>query len=125
MIVKVTYPNNTIVHYPTVVDTTSLGNIFIEYTITNKRGGVASNVNVVTIVARENIVVDKKDEATIYSRFVADLKLDDGKNAKETINSKSIWNSKEYKRKLDEALSNEHPLKTYDYINSKEYQRKK
>ena len=114
---KVVYPNGTVVHYPTVIDTTNVGDISVEYKVTNKRGASAVTVNTVTIIAKGNQSDDLSKTSSVYSRFIADLALDDGKNAKETLNSKSIWNLEEYKTKLEKALSNTRPLEEYEYIN--------
>lgn len=99
------YSDGTVVSKPTSIDTSVEGEIEVEYTVSTDRGGTATQKNLVYIVADGSESVEGKS-AFVYSRFISGIMLDDGVNAKDTLEANSIWRkNSEYSSKLAESLA--------------------
>lgn len=117
VITKFTYPDGTVVTNPSTLDTSKLGEVTVEYSVTNDRGATVTETNIVTIVERGSSTDSQTDQPLIYSRFISDEDLWDGTNAIDSLHTDSVWRTPEYRSQLNDAIDNTTPLTGYDFIN--------
>ena len=121
VITKFIYPDGRVETNPTTLDTSMLGDVTVEYSVTNERGATVTQTNIVTIVERGSNTDSQSDQPFIYSRFIDDEDLWDGTNAINSLNQKSIWRTQEYSSQLIDAIENTTPLSGYDFVNDPDF----
>lgn len=117
VITKFTYLDGTVVNNPKTLDTSKLGEVTVEYSVTNERGATVTQTNIVTIVERGSSTDSQSNQPLIYSRFISDEELWDGTNAIDSLHTSSIWRTQDYSSQLKDAIDNTTPLAGYDFIN--------
>ena len=106
-ITKIVYPDGRVVNNPSNFDTSVVGTCTITYRVETERGGVAektSTVDIISIIPPGTPIVN--EDATIYSRYIGNIGLSDGSNARDSLETNSIWRkNSSYASVLNESLS--------------------
>ena len=124
MIIKdLTYSDSTVVANPTHLDTTKLGAVSVKYSITNDDGITVDAIGLVYVVKEGSDLFGESDPnfARVYSRYISGEMLSDGRNAKETLRTDSVWKTTDYDAILSASINRSSALSGYDFVNDESF----
>lgn len=119
-VLEIEYPDGSIVDMPSKLNTSLLGRVLVTYKVDNS-SGKSNEVSEVVYIVNEGVNHSAYSDSNVYSRFISKGELDDGVNALDTLNVRSIWLSDEYNELLRLSLDNLDYLTEFDYINGQEF----
>lgn len=117
------YEDGRIIQQPSYLDTSQVGKVKVTYQVINSLNEKCQKIDYIYIIENNNQQIERTS-SRIYSRFINDDLLADGKNCLETIQRDSIWLTDDYYELLLKSLTNTSSLEEYDYINSLSFKKK-
>lgn len=103
---------------PSKLNTSKEQNITVTFSVTNSRGVTSVSDVTMHIVKKGSDTELVRNEATIYSRYISNETLVNGKTPVNMLLANSVWKTPAYANTLQAALNNDTPLSQYNYINS-------